>query len=170
MNYYGMNNAANPAYGAAAALTYWVFRCRKNTSPAMGTKTWTFLESAIRNSAEISVTLEDYLQRLSNALHSELKPAKLVSIIRPKMRVLRVLSDLSEMQEFNDDQQNLQFMGWLDLLEDLEPHGYSEWDVLDLCRTRASIIQVICRLRFEEDRVLKQPDEDEEFIEVESHD
>jgi hypothetical protein len=57
-------------------------------------------------------------------------------------------------------------MGWLDLLADIEPHGFSEWDVMELLRTKTGVIQVICRLRFEEDRSLGL-DEPEEFIEVE---
>lgn len=165
--HFGINNAADSAYGLAAALTYWVFKCRdRQKSPAMGTKTWTFLESSIQNSAEVSTRVEDYLQRLSTALVSHLRPAELNKIVQPEQRILRVNSDLSEIQEISQDEV-LAFAGWHDLLDQLAPDGFSEWDVLDLCRTRAAIIQVLCRLRFEEDRALGQ-DAPEETIEVEA--
>jgi len=164
--YYGINNAANHGYGVAAALTYWVFKCRGRSSPANGTKTWVYLESAIRNAAEVSTCLEDYLQRLCDSLHSHLRPEVLNRIIRPQMRVLRVAQDFSEIQEVNEDQQNLQFMGWRDLLTDIAPHGFTEWDVLELCRSKPAIIQVLCRLRFEEDRALGKQNDDEETLDV----
>ena len=167
MIYYGINNARDRRYGLAAALSYWVFKCRdRSKSPAMGTKTWTFLESSIQNSAEVSTSVEDYLQRLSTALISHLRPQVLVDIVQPSQRIVRVNTDLSEIQELEGDQ-CLVFVGWHDLLKDAAQDGFSEWDVLDLCRSRPSIIQVLCRLRFEEDRALGQ-DTVNDFIEVEA--
>lgn len=152
MMHFGISNAANPAYGLAAALSYWVFKCRdRQKSPSMGTKTWTFLESSIQNSAQVSTTLEDYLQRLCNALQSHLKPAVLTGIVQPQQRILRVNADLSEIQELTEEQA-LPFIGWRDLLDSIAPNGFTEWDVLELCRNRPAIIQVLCRLRFEDDR------------------
>jgi len=41
--YFGINQCKDRAYGLAAALSYWVFKCRdRRSSPAMGTKTWTY--------------------------------------------------------------------------------------------------------------------------------
>lgn len=166
--HYGINGTANACYGVATALTYWVFKCRDHkTTPANGVKTWTYLESSIKNSAEVSTTIEDYIQRLTDALHSNLRPDVLTRIVQPNMRIMRVMSDLSEIQELNIDQKKLQFMGWHDLLDDITKSGFSEWDVLDLYRTRATIIQVLCRLRFEEDRALGLQNED--IIEVEAN-
>ena len=165
MSYYGIGNAKDKSYGLAAALSYWAFKCRDRAkSPAMGTKTWTFLESSIQNSAEVSTSIEDYLQRISTALLSHLRPQVLTEIVRPTQRILRVNADLGEIQELEADQV-LVFVGWHDLLADAAQDGFSEWDILDLCRTRASIIQVLCRLRFEEDRALGL-DAVEDFIEV----
>ena len=153
-------------YGVASALSYWTFKCRdRRKSPAMGTKTWTYLESSIRNCAEISSTLEDYLQRLADKLVSQLRPVELTKIVQPQQRILRVNADGSEIMEMDADQA-LIFTGWLDLIEAIAPDGFTEWDVLELCRTKPGIIQVICRLRFEEDRALGI-EEPEEFIEVE---
>ncbi len=164
-NHYGIPQTRDRSYGAVAALTYWVFKCRdRRKSPAMGIKTWTFLESSIRNSAEISSTLEDYLQRLCDKLFSQLRPVELTKIIQPQQRILRVNLDATEIKELPIDQ-NLVFMGWLDLVADIAPHGFSEWDLLELCRTKAGIIQVLCRLKFEEDRALRM-DEPEDAIEV----
>lgn len=164
-----MPQAKDRAYGLAAALTYWVFRCRDRAkSPAMGTKTWVYLESSIQNSAEVSTSLEDYLQLLSNRLLSHLRPAELTWIVQPKQRILRVSDDGSEIIELNADQ-SLVFQGWRDLLERAEGDGFTEWDVLELCRTRAAIIQVLVRLRFEQDRALGK-ENPEETIEVEAVD
>lgn len=166
--YYGMNQTRDRCYGVAAALSYWVFKCRdKRKSPAMGTKTWTYLESSIRNSAEISASLETYLGKLSDKLVSHLRPVELSRIINPEQRIIRVNQTNLEIQELNQIDDHLKFMGWLDLIADIKPHGFTEWDVLDLCRTNAGIIQVICRLRYEEDKAVGM-DEPEEFIEVAS--
>ena len=166
-NYYGMPQTRDQSYGVAACVTYWVFKCRdRKKSPAMGTKTWTYLESSIKNAAEISTNLEDYLQRLCDKLCSQLRPVELTKIIKPTQRILRVNEDATEIQELETDQ-NLIFMGWLDLLNDIAPHGFTEWDVLELLRTKSGIIQVLCRLRFEEDRAIGM-EEPEEFIEVEA--
>lgn len=133
----------------------------------MGTKTWTFLESCIQNSAQVSTDIEGYLQRMSDSLVSHLRPIELTRIVRPSQRILRVNADMSEIQELDADE-SLAFTGWRDLLDSIAPEGFSEWDVLELCRSRASIIQVLCRLRFEEDRALGQ-DSVNDFIEVEAN-
>jgi hypothetical protein len=165
--FFGIQNAADSAYGLAAALSYWVFKCRdRQKSPAMGTKTWTFLESSIQNSAQVSTTLEDYLQRLATALQSHLRPAVLTGIVQPKQRILRVNEDLSELQELTTDEA-LVFVGWRDLLDTLAPDGFTEWDVLELCRSRAGIVQVLCRLRFEEDRAIGD-DTPDDVLEVDA--
>lgn len=168
MDYYGIGNVSDRAYAAATALTYWVFKCRDRAkSPAMGTKTWTFLESSIQNAAEVSPNLEGYLQKLCNALIAHLRPQVLADIVQPEQRIVRVNS-LGEIQEMDTDQ-TLRFMGWRDLVLDIAQDGFTEWDILELCRTRASIIQVLCRLRFEEDRALGNDSvlEDTETIDVE---
>lgn len=165
--FYGISNAKDPAYGVAACLTYWVFKCRDRAkSPAMGIKTWTFLESSIQNAAQVSTDLEGYLQRLCDSLVSYMRPAELSKIIQPKQRILRVNEDMSEIKELNSDI-NLAFVGWRDLLDDIARDGFSEWDVLELCRSRASIIQVLCRLRYQEDEATGD-DEPDDTLEVEA--
>lgn len=165
--YYGIGNVRNRCYGLAAALTYWVFKCRdRGKSPAMGTETWTFLEKSVQNSAEVSTCLEDYLQYLNDALIGHLRPAELTKIVNPKQRILRVNQDMTEIQELTTDKA-IAFLGWHDLLDDIAQDGFSEWDVLELCRTKAAIIQVACRLRFVEDKKLGQ-DTPDEAIDVEA--
>lgn len=168
MGFYGISQSKDRGYALSAALSYWVFKCRdRGRSPAMGTKTWTFLESSIQNSAEISTSIEDYLQRLATALVSHLRPNVLTGIVKPAQRIMRVNADLTEIQELEADQ-SLVFVGWHDLLADAARDGYTEWDILDLCRSRAAIIQVLCRLRFEEDRATGQENVDD-FVDVEVH-
>jgi len=165
--FYGIGNAKDRCYGLAAALTYWVFKCRDRAkSPAMGTKTWTFLESSIQNSAEVSTCIEDYLQRLSTALISHLRPAELTKIVNPEQRIIRVNADLTEMQELTTDE-HLAFLGWHDLLDDIAQDGFEEWHVLEVCRSKSMVIHVLCRRRFEDDRALGQ-DTPDDFLEVEA--
>ena len=163
---FGINEARDGCYGASACLSYWVFRCRdKQKSPVIGTKTWTFLESAIQNSAEVSSTLEDYLQNLSNQLISNLRPAELTWIVQPTERIIRV-GNGDEILTIESDKQ-LNIYSWRDILSSIAMEGFSEWDVLELCRTKASIIQVLCRLRFEVDRALGKETIEDVAIEVE---
>lgn len=160
---FGISQVKDKCYATATALSYWVFRCRdKKQSPAMGTKTWTYLESSIRNSAEISTCLEEYLQHLSDKLASHLRPGELSWILQPKQRIVRINEDLSEIKELQKDEV-LAFQGWRDLLDAIAPDGFSEWDVLELCRTKPTIIQVLCRLRFEEDRALGKEEPEESW-------
>lgn len=167
MNFYEISQSKDKCYAGAAVLTYWVFKCRdRQKSPAMGTKTWTYLETSIRNSAEISTCLEDYLQHLCDKLISHLRPAELVKIIKPRQRILRINDETKEIQEIDSDQE-LIFVGWHDLLNDIAIDGFSEWDILETCRSKASIIQVLCRLRFEEDKKLGQETPDD-ILEVEA--
>ena len=166
-NKLGMPQCRDLCYAAAAAMTYWVFKCRDRAkSPSMGTKTWTYLESSIRNSAEASTTIEEYLQKLSDRLMSHLRPIELTKISQPTQRVMRVNADGSELQELETDQ-SLVFEGWQDLIALVGQDGFTEWDLLELCRAKTTIVQVICRLRFEEDRALGM-DAPEETIEVEA--
>jgi len=165
--YYGIAQSRDKCYGAAAALSYWVFKCRdRRSSPSMGTKTWTYLESSIRNSAEVSTTLEEYLQYLSDKLKSHLRPSILTGIIQPQQRILRVSADGTEIRELDSDQDAV-FVGWHDLLTDIAMYGFSEWDVLELCRSKSTIIQVLCRLKFEDDRLIGQ-DTPDDVIEIEA--
>lgn len=153
MNKFGIEEARDGCYGAAAALSYWVFRCRDRAkSPAMGTSTWTFLESSIQNAAEVSTTIEDYLQKLSDSLIAHLRPKELVWIVQPDITIQRVMNT-GEILELDIDQ-DLPIYSWSEIIQAIAPEGFSEWDVLELCRTKAAIIQVLCRLRFERDRAI----------------
>jgi hypothetical protein len=164
MNKFGIIEARDSCYGCAAALSYWVFRCRdKNKSPAMGTATWTYLESSIQNSAEISTNIEDYLQYLTDKLISHLRPKELIWVVQPSEKIVRI-NEVGELLELNQDQ-DLALYSWQEMVNLLAIDGYSEWDVLELCRTKSSIIQVLCRLRFEQDRALGK-EVVEDFIEV----
>lgn len=118
----------------------------------MGTTTWTFFESSIQNSAEISTTIEDYLQNLCDKLVAHLRPKELIWVVQPSQIIVRV-ADTGEIQEMEADQ-NLALYSWQDMIRAIAPEGFKEWDVLELCRTKAAIIQVLCRLRFEQDRAL----------------
>lgn len=166
MTYYGISQARDRLYGAAAALTYWVFKSRdRRKSPAMGVKTWTFLESSIQNAAMSASTVEDYLQNLCNLLQSRLIPEVLLNVVEPKIRMVRFNTENQEIIE--TDQQKVIIYGWGDILTDLNSQGSSEWELLELCRQKPAIVQVLCRFRFEEDKETNQ-DLPNEIIEVEA--
>lgn len=164
IKHYGISQARDRLYGAAAALTYWVFKSRdRRKSPAMGVKTWTFLESSILNAAMSASTVEDYLQNLCNLLQSRLIPQVLVSVVEPKIRMMRYNT---ETEEIIEPDQSIIIYGWGDIINDLAAHGFSEWELLELCRQKPAIIQVLCRFKFEEDKATDQ-DLPTEIIEVE---
>lgn len=167
INKFGIKDAKDSCYGCATALAYWVFRCRdKSKSPAMGTATWTYFESSIQNSAEISTTIEDFLQYLANKLISNLRPKELIWIVQPTEKIVRI-NEVGEILELESDQNIDSFYSWQNMLEAIKPDGFSEWDVLELLRTKASIIQVLARLRFEQDRALGKETIEDDFITVE---
>ncbi|UFP97190.1 hypothetical protein [Gloeobacter morelensis] len=157
---WGIGHARDHLYAAAAGLTYWVFRCRDTAhSPAVGTRTWVYLESAIRNSSETAATLEDYLCHLAASLVAHLRPVELVWVVRPQMVILRAQpstsGEISEIQKIDSDCDGpLVFLGWRDMLSFLAVQGRHEDDLIDLLRTRYQVIAVLVRLRFEEDRAL----------------
>jgi len=127
MKYYNISQARDRLYGAAAALTYWVFKSRdRRKSPAMGIKTWTFLESSILNAAMSSSTVEDYLQNLCNLLHSRLIPQVLVSVVEPKIKMMRYDIETEEIVE--PTKSDIIIYGWSDIITDLNSHGLSEWE------------------------------------------
>jgi len=167
MKYYNISQARDRLYGAAAALTYWVFKSRdRRKSPAMGVKTWTFLESSILNASMSSSTVEDYLQNLCNLLHSRLIPQVLVSVVDPKIKMMRYNTENEEIIEPTTKPDTIIY-GWGDMITDFNSHGLSEWELLELCRQKPAIIQVLCRFRFEEDKATEQ-DLPGEIIEVEA--
>ena len=95
--HYGMPHCRDKIYGAAAVLSYWVFKCRdRKRSPSMGTKTWTYLESSIKNSAEISNNLEKFLSTLCDKLISFLRPSELNLIISPNHPFLRAFPEYTK--------------------------------------------------------------------------
>lgn len=169
---YGIPSVSDPTTAIAASLTYWVFRCRdRDKSPAMGLKTWEYLQSSIRNAAIPSRDVDDYLQNLCNKLIvAHLRPAELTWILQPEQVVLRARRNpdgtLGDIQERESDQV-LVFTGWQDLLEELKPQGITDRHILKLCREKPHIIATYCRVRFEEDRALGK-DTPVEAIEVEA--
>lgn len=160
----GINQASNSCYAVAALLSYWVFDCRdRKRSPAMGTDTWRYLESSIRNSAEISANLEDYLQNMCDKLQSHLIPERLTRILHPSQQISRFGE--GQIETFGTEVFPA-IIGWQDLLGVVGPDGFTEWDILELCRAKPAIIQVLCRFRFEDDKVLKSVGALEDVIEV----
>lgn len=168
----GINSTSDPTLSLASSLTYWAFRCRdKGKSPAMGVKTWEYLQSSIRNAAIPSRGIDDYLQNLCTKLVVPcLRPKELTWIVRPDRVVLRATvteSGLGDMQQLNDDAlQAIVVAGWEELLDPLRPQGIDERDIVRVCKEKPNIVATHVRVRFEEDRALGKAESEEEIIEV----
>lgn len=163
--------AKQPEVALATALTYWVFRCRdKAKSPAMGIKTWEYLQSSIKNSAIPSRTLDDYIETLANKLIvPTLKPKEWSFVISPDIRIQRINNE-GQIMEFFADQENLglKFISWNDILTSLAPQGITDRKILGVCLKYPHIITTYTRVRYEEDKAIGQ--EEATDIEVETND
>jgi len=50
----------------ATMITLWIFKCRDSgKTPAMGLKTWDYLNNSIKNSAIPSRSINDFIEQLS---------------------------------------------------------------------------------------------------------
>jgi len=153
------------ATAIAAALSYWVFRCRDRAqTPAMGVKTWEYLQSSIANAAIPSRTVDDYLENLCKKLViSSLRPQQLAWIIQPNVAVLQAVRNedgsLGEIKEFKNDQEH-PFIGWQHLLNDLKREGITERHIVGLCREKPHIVATYVRVRYEEDKQIGKAEEE----------
>lgn len=169
---FGINSTSDPQIALASCLTYWAFRCRdKGKSPAMGTKTWEYLQSSICNASIPSRGIDDYLQNLCNKLIVAcLRPKELTWIVKPDRVILRAqISDsgLGEIQQLeNDPLEIILVSGWEDLFNSLKPQGTTERDIVRVCKEKPNIIATHVRVRFEEDRTLGKQETEDDFIEV----
>jgi hypothetical protein len=173
MRLFGIPQVEDKKIAIAAALTYWVFRCRdKSRTPAMGVKTWEYLRLSLTNAVIPSKTLEDFIENLCNKLIvAHLRPQEWTWIISPNQRIQRV-KETGEILEFDADQfdEKLRFESWRSLMLSLAPEGISDRHVLQTIYKYPHIICTYTRLRFEEDRAIgKSEFEEEEAIEVESY-
>lgn len=166
---YGIPQVEDKKIAIASALTYWVFRCRdKNKSPAMGLKTWEYLQSSIKNAAIPAKRLEDFIENLSNKLIvPTLKPKEWTWVIAPTQTVQRI-KDNGEILEYFADQSNtgLLFESWRTIMMSLEPEGITDRHVLQTILKYPHIICTYARVRYEEDKAIGK-DEVTEAVEVE---
>jgi hypothetical protein len=173
---FGINSTSDPSISLASCLTYWAFRCRdKNRSPAMGIKTWEYLQSSIQNAAIPSRGIDDYLQNLSKKLIVLcLRPKDLGWIVRPNRVIVRAsvtddglnFGDVTQLQQ-DPLLESVAVAGWEELLNSLKPAGIDERNILRVCKTKPTIVATHVRVRFEEDRALgKAESEDDLSIEV----
>lgn len=171
MRLYGIPQINDKKLAIASALTYWVFRCRdKQKSPAMGLKTWEFLQSSIKNAAIPAKSLEDYLENLSQKLVvPHLKPREWAWIISPNQRIQRI-KESGEILEFDLDQSNqgLIFEGWRSLMASLSSEGITDRHVLATCLKYPHIVTTYVRVRYEEDKAIGF-EETPETIEVKAN-
>jgi hypothetical protein len=135
----------------------------------MGKDTWTFLESSIKNASETATCVEDYLQNLCNRLIANPRPQVLATVLEPTDVILRARRDssgvITELIE-KPSSERVGWMGWRDLIERLEAQGWAEYQLLDLLRTHATVIAILVRLRFEEDKASGSANQMEEVIDV----
>lgn len=160
------------AIALASAITYWVFRCRDRAkSPAMGLKTWEYVQSSIKNSAIPARDLNDYIENLSAKLVvPTLKPKEWNWVIKPNCKIHRVFED-GRVIELDSDQDNLglQFISWEDVLNSLATKGITNRKVLSDVLKYPHVITTFVRVRYEEDKAIGA-EEIEDFITVETND
>jgi len=163
---FGMQ-ANEKAIAMGAALSYWVFRCRdREKTPAMGVKTWEYLQTSIKNSAIPARTIDSYLENLSKNLvvAGSLRPKDFSWIIQPNIVVLQAQKNedgsLGEIKEFDTYQEN-PFLGWQQLLNDLKKEGIRERHIIKECREKPHIITTYVRIRYEEDKQIGKTEEEE---------
>lgn len=167
----GISQTPNYKYAIAALLTYWVFKCRdRKHSPAMGEKTWTYLKTSIENAANTAIRLETYIANLQKYLVTEnLRPSELQAIIGNDPAnpiVVRLHPETGEMIEANDEK--LQGTGWRDLIDyAFKKENCNDRHILDLLRKESSMIQLYCRTKFDEDKLIGLDKTKEDFIDVE---
>lgn len=157
----------------ASALTYWVFRCRDRAkTPAMGVKTWEYLQSSITNAAIPARSVDDYLEGLCKKLVvSNLRPKQLSWVVKPSIVILQAEKDsegnLGEIKELQSQQENT-FISWQQLLSDLRREGITDRHIVKLCREKPHIINTYVRVRFEEDKAIgkEEIEKAEETIDV----
>lgn len=172
MRTFGIPQVEDKRIALASALTYWVFRCRdKQKSPAMGIKTWEYLQSSVKNAALPARTLEDFIENLSNKLIvPSLKPKEWTWVVSPSQTIQRV-KETGEILEFSEDQGNnkLLFESWRSLMQALAPLGITDRHVLQVVLKYPHIICTYVRLRHEEDKVIGKDEIAEETITVETN-
>lgn len=156
---YGMDTE-DVSTALAAALSYWVFRCRdRGKSPAMGLKTWEFFQSSIQNAAIPSRSIEMYIEGMARKLIvPHLNPREWMRIISPIQTTSRIkvtpivgLDDGPVVNAFD-------WLGWEEILASLRSQGISDRHILNKCRTAPHIITALCRVRFEYDKELNAPE------------
>jgi hypothetical protein len=146
--------------GLASALTYWAFRCRdKQRSPAMGIKTWEYLQSSIENAAIPSRSINDYLVHLGKKLIvPTFQPKEWRRLFDSKQVVLRAsrLEDgsVGDLLEVTTDQA-VNWQSWETILKQWGVEfGITERHILKECLTKSQMVSLYCRLKHEEDKLL----------------
>jgi hypothetical protein len=161
----------NPKQAIACSLIYWVFLCRnKEKTPAMGLKTWEYLQSTITNSATVALTIPDLLESLCKKMVVDhLNPKILSKIIKPEQSIYRVNKDMTEIIELQSDQSkdNLHWIGWESLVESFANIGVTERHIIRECKQYPHVLVALVRLRHEEERAIKLNfDNEEDLIDV----
>lgn len=166
---YGIPQISDKKMALAAALTYWVFRCRdRQKSPAMGLKTWEFLQSSVQNAVIPARTLEDYLEGLANKLViNHLKPKELTFVLQPNQTIQRLDPD-GTILELEKDQDNLglQFQSWRQIMDSLKIEGITDRHILQTILKYPHLVVTYVRVRFEEDKAIGEEESLEPLIEV----
>jgi len=156
---YGIKST-DPKISLATALTYWCFKCRKRNPPVVKpVDTWNYLKSSIANAATPSKNLNDYIENLGKKLLvPSLRPVEWTRIIRPKITIQRVVKEDGRILELYEDQENeeLLFYSWEDILIELAPLGITERHILKTCLKYPSVICAFARVRYEDDKAIGQ--------------
>lgn len=176
---YGIRGCSDPATAYISSVTYWVFSCRDtNSTPAKGLEKWSYLGSAIQQSATVSETIDQYQANLADRLKAKapiLSRYSKMLMHEENQRVIlfgdRTDSGLDNIQEIYDYKNAPIAASPSDVLQDLLAQGIVESDILAIAKpTRLGgkpfIVQMYCQVA---DQVFgwQPPVEEDPSIDVE---
>lgn len=176
--FYGIRGCTDPATAYISSVTYWVFSCRDlNTTPAKGLDKWSFLGSAIEQSAVVAQSIEEYQSNLASRLKCKapiLSRYSKMLVHGENQRVIlfgdRTNSGIDNIQQVATTDSMPFYASPADVLHDLLSQGIREDEILAIAKpTRLGgkpfIVQMYCQVA---DQVFGwQPPTEEETIEVE---
>lgn len=176
---YGIRGCTDASTAFISSVTYWVFSCRdKNKTPAQGLDKWSYLGSAIKQSAVTAETIEQYISNLASRLKTTApilsRYAKMLSHEENQRVILfgdRTDSGIDNIREYSGLKSMPIYVSPADVLQDLLIQGIHEHDILAIAKpTRLGgkpfVIQMYCQVA---DQIFGyQPLSEEEVIEVEA--
>jgi hypothetical protein len=139
---YGIRGCSDPAVAYISSVTYWVFLCRdRNTTPAQGLEKWSYLGSAIQQSATTAGTIDQYISNLADRLKAKSPVLSRYSkmLLHEENRRVVLFADktdsgIDNIQQISNYQDSPLGVSPADALQDLLSTGLQEADILAIAK------------------------------------